>query len=149
MGLKLCSLIYKSIFAYKYYQSFIIHCLNPWEDKKNLTFKTLIFGNFWGPEVVGSNLYQKSICMEFTLFYRPSKVRRSSWTVTTLATLTFIATWYLRFRITLKNNKAARDMRLNITYSKMNVFISYFEFKLNRLGSILCILEICLWDWIS
>ena len=35
MGLKLCSLIYKSIFAYEYYQSFIIHWLDVWKDEKN------------------------------------------------------------------------------------------------------------------
>ena len=35
MGLKLCSLIYKSIFAQKYYQIFIIHWVNAWEDEKN------------------------------------------------------------------------------------------------------------------
>ena len=28
---------------------------------KQLTCKTLIFGNFWGPSVVGSSLYQKNI----------------------------------------------------------------------------------------
>ena len=28
---------------------------------KKLTFKNLIFGNFWGPEVVGSSAYQKDI----------------------------------------------------------------------------------------
>ena len=52
--------------------------------RKYLTFKTLIFGNFWGPEVVGSNSYQKNIGVKFT-----HCVRRSLWTVTTLATLAF------------------------------------------------------------
>ena len=32
-------------------------------------FKPLIFGNFWGPEVVGSSLYQKNIGAEFTHLY--------------------------------------------------------------------------------
>ena len=39
---------------------------------KELTFKTLIFGNFWGLEVVGSSLYQKNIGAESTHLYRPS-----------------------------------------------------------------------------
>ena len=39
---------------------------------KKLTFKNLIFGNFWGPEVVGSSSYQKNIGAEFTHLYRPS-----------------------------------------------------------------------------
>ena len=34
MGLKLCSLICKSIFALKYYQIFIIYWLDAWEDEK-------------------------------------------------------------------------------------------------------------------
>jgi hypothetical protein len=69
MGLKLCSLIYKSI-AQKYYQIFINYWLDAWKGKK-LTFKNLIFGNFWGPEVVGSSSYQKNICAELTHLYRP------------------------------------------------------------------------------
>ena len=39
--------------------------------KKN-DFENLIFGNFWGPEVVGSSLYQKNIVAKFTHLYRPS-----------------------------------------------------------------------------
>ena len=39
---------------------------------KKCTFKNLIFGNFWGPEVIGSILYQKNIGAEFTHLYRPS-----------------------------------------------------------------------------
>ena len=39
---------------------------------KKMTFKNLIFGNFWGPEVVGSSLYQKNIGAQFTHLYVPS-----------------------------------------------------------------------------
>ncbi len=35
MGLKLSILIYKSIFAQKYYQNFIIHWLDAWEAENN------------------------------------------------------------------------------------------------------------------
>jgi hypothetical protein len=72
MGLKLCSLIYKSIFAQKYCQIFIINWLDAWQDEKKMTFKNLIIGNFWGPEVVGSSSCQKNIGVKFTHLYRPS-----------------------------------------------------------------------------
>ena len=39
---------------------------------KKLTFKRLIYGNFWGPEVVGSTLYQNDIGAELTQLYRSS-----------------------------------------------------------------------------
>ena len=41
----------------------LVRCLGRW---KKMTFKNLIFGNFWGPEVVGSSLYQKNIGVKFT-----------------------------------------------------------------------------------
>jgi hypothetical protein len=37
-----------------------------------LTFKTLIFENFWGPEVSGSNSYQKNIGAKLTHWHMPS-----------------------------------------------------------------------------
>ena len=43
MGLKLCSLIYKSIFEYKYFQSFIIHWLDAWQDENNWLIKAWFF----------------------------------------------------------------------------------------------------------
>ena len=39
---------------------------------KTLTFKTLIFENFWAPKVVGSSAYQKNIGLELTHWYMPS-----------------------------------------------------------------------------
>ena len=42
------------------------------ERTKLSTLKTLIFANFWGPEVVGSSLYQKNIGAKFTHLYIPS-----------------------------------------------------------------------------
>ena len=53
---------------------------------KYVTFKPLVFEKFWGPEVVWSSLYQKY----WHGIYLLHCVRRSSWTVTTLATLMFI-----------------------------------------------------------
>jgi hypothetical protein len=38
---------------------------------RKLTFKNLIFGNFRGPEVVGSSSYQKNIGAELIHLYRP------------------------------------------------------------------------------
>ena len=53
-----------------------------------MTFKNLIFGNFWGTEVVGSSLYQKNIGAELTLIYIGLHcVNRSLCSATTLATL--------------------------------------------------------------
>ena len=46
MGLKLCSLVYKLIFAQKYYESFNIRWLDAWVDEKKMNSKTMIFGNF-------------------------------------------------------------------------------------------------------
>ena len=41
--------------------------LARWMERwKKLTFKTLIFENFWGPEVSGSNSYQKIIGAKLT-----------------------------------------------------------------------------------
>ena len=42
------------------------------ERTKLSTLKTLIFANFWGPEVVGSSSYQKNIGAKFTHLYIPS-----------------------------------------------------------------------------
>ena len=39
---------------------------------QKLTLKNLIFGNFWGPEEVGSSLYQKNIGAKFTHLNRTS-----------------------------------------------------------------------------
>ena len=41
-------------------------------EKMKITFKPLIFEKFRGPEIVGSNLYQKNIGAEFTHLYMPS-----------------------------------------------------------------------------
>ena len=47
--------------------------LARWKGRwKNLTFKTLIFENFWGPEVSGSKLYQKNIGAKLTHWHMPS-----------------------------------------------------------------------------
>ena len=61
---------------------------------KKLTLKNLIFGNFWGPEVDGSSLYQKNIGAELTLFIGLHCVDRSLWSATTLATLMAIPGMY-------------------------------------------------------
>ena len=42
------------------------------ERTKLSTLKTLIFANFWGPEVVGSSSCQKNIGAKFTHLYIPS-----------------------------------------------------------------------------
>ena len=62
----------------------LVRCMERW---KWLTFKTLIFGSFWGPEVVGSSSYQKNMALNLLIYIDLHYVRRSSWTVTTLATL--------------------------------------------------------------
>ena len=59
---------------------------------KKLTFKNLIFGNLWGPEVVGSSSYQKNIGAELS-----HCVNRSLWSATTLATLTYLFSTFLYF----------------------------------------------------
>ena len=51
------------------------------ERRKYMTFKPLIFENFWGPEVVGSSSYQKNIGV------KTHCVNRLLWSATTLATL--------------------------------------------------------------
>ena len=55
--------------------------------QKKMTFKALIFGNFWGPEAVGSSWYQKKLAHNLLIYIGLHCVRRSLWTVTTLATL--------------------------------------------------------------
>ena len=67
MGFKSCCQVYKSIFGLKYYQNFIIHLFH-----KQLTFKILIFENFWGPEVSWSKLYQRNIGAKLTHWHMPS-----------------------------------------------------------------------------
>ena len=58
------------------------------ERTKLSTLKTLIFANFWGPEVVGSSSYQNNIGAKFIhLYIYLHCVRSSSWCATTLATL--------------------------------------------------------------
>ena len=52
-----------------------------------MTYKTLIFENFWGPEVVWSSLYQKILEQNLLIYIHLHCVRRWSWTITTLATL--------------------------------------------------------------
>ena len=52
-----------------------------------MTFKTLIFENFWCPEVVGSSLYQKILAQNLLIFIGLHCVNRLSWSATTLATL--------------------------------------------------------------
>ena len=52
-----------------------------------MTFKTLIFGKFWGPEVVGSSSYQKILMRNLLIYIGLHCVRRSLRTITTLATL--------------------------------------------------------------
>ena len=64
-----------------------------------MTFKNLIFGNFWGPEVVGSSLYQKILLQNLLIYIGLHCVRRSLWIATTLATLTFLHSMYLSFCI--------------------------------------------------
>ena len=47
-------------------------CPKNIERTKLSNLKTLIFANFWGPEVVGSSSYQKNIGAKFTHLYIPS-----------------------------------------------------------------------------
>ena len=51
---------------------------------KKMTFKNLIFGKFWGPEVVGSSSYQTNIGKELTHLNCDNRLL---WSTTKLATL--------------------------------------------------------------